>query len=311
MGRSTMLKLSGGIAIFGVVALAISTSAQSTITDPPNQRIWFGGDLYLGDGGQSQLSELPRIVGAGFGVVNLEGPIGVPPTAAGMKRRLVHATAVPAELSQASVRAATLENNHSDDLGLSGRRQTIRALRAAGMVAVSGLAEVLPVRLGRNSVAVLALDCTRGIPPQMDSRLTAARLRADLLVVSLHSTGAESYLPDSTLERAVELALRGGARVILGHGSHRLARVERRGNAVIAWGLGNLVFACDCTSEDEGLILRVGMGEGDSLVANVVPIRAGLGTRPVRVHEDVNAIADLLRGLGSTSLQANAGQIDF
>lgn len=246
-----------------------------------------------------------------MGIVNLEGPIGGTPDAKRSGLRLIQSPEIVKELLAAGVRVASLDNNHAGDLGAAGRANTSRRLRAAGILPIRGVARLGRWRLGSRTVALAAFDLTHGEPAGMLGDLKRARAMADLLIVSLHVTAPESYLPTATLESAVEHSLEAGARVIVSHGTHRLARVERRGEAVIAWGLGNLAFACDCTAEDEGLVLRVSFISGDSLAADVVPVRAGLRGQPVRPHEDVVAVAELLRALGSSPLRRIGSHILF
>jgi poly-gamma-glutamate capsule biosynthesis protein CapA/YwtB (metallophosphatase superfamily) len=87
------------------------------------------------------------------------------------------------------------------------------------------------------------------------------------------------------------------------HGTHAIGPVERRGQTVIAWGLGNLAFACDCTREAEGLILRVALTP-QRTSARVIPITAGLGGRSARPSHEHALMLELVRKLGSTAVSA-------
>jgi poly-gamma-glutamate synthesis protein (capsule biosynthesis protein) len=91
--------------------------------------------------------------------------------------------------------------------------------------------------------------------------------------------------------------------VIAAHGTHELARVERRGRAVIAWGLGNLAFACACTDEPSGALLDVTLGPDGAGEAAVIPIDAGLGGTAARAAGDPALTFELLEALGSTKLR--------
>ena len=121
-------------------------------------------------------------------------------------------------------------------------------------------------------------------------------------IATFHTTGVPSYLPSPELRREVEGALEAGATVVAVHGSHLIGPVERRGAAVVAWGLGNLVFHCECTREDEGLVLEVRLAPGRVLEAAVVPVRAGL-VGPARPAGDADGVFDLLEALGSSPLR--------
>ncbi len=254
---------------------------------------------------------MPGIVGGGIGIVNLEGPIGVAAQPSGGRLRLAQSPRIVQELWAAGIGVACVANNHSEDLGAKGLARTAQKLRAGGIAASGSDVGTAQLDLGGKSFVVAAVDLSDGEPDDLVAMLTNAKAAADVLIVGFHVTDAATYLPTARLERSVELALAAGARVIVSHGTHRLARIERRGDAVIAWGLGNLAFSCDCTEEDEGLVLRVSFAEDDSLAAEIIPIRAGLRGRGVQSCEDVDGIADLLRGLGSSAFRQDHDRFTF
>ncbi|MBK7860919.1 MAG: CapA family protein [Archangiaceae bacterium] len=248
-------------------------------------RLWFGGDVHLGADGV-----LPALALRGAGVVNLEGPVG---EGASSAERLF--TRSVASLPDAGVRVAFVENNHADDDGPAGRERTLDALAAAS-VAAAGVS-VLP--MGGRRVVFMGVDLQRGA---FAADFDAARARGDVLVVGFHVVAPALLLPVPELEVAVPLALAHGARVVVVTGSHALARVERRGDAVVAWGLGNLAFACPCTTERDGLVLEVEL-DGDGLQAWVVPIAAGLQGAAPQLSPNADLIFEQLEGLNSTPLQ--------
>jgi hypothetical protein len=90
--------------------------------------------------------------------------------------------------------------------------------------------------------------------------------------------------------------------VIAAHGSHRIGPVERRGEAVIAWGLGNLAFSCDCTRERAGMILEIAMDGGGSLRAAIIPVRAGLRGGAVELESKPGTFYAKLNRLGSSPI---------
>jgi poly-gamma-glutamate capsule biosynthesis protein CapA/YwtB (metallophosphatase superfamily) len=132
----------------------------------------------------------------------------------------------------------------------------------------------------------------------------------DVLVATFHVTGPPSYLPRPELRAAVDTAITAGALVVAAHGTHALGPVERRGKAVIAWGLGNLLFACDCTDEVDGAVLRVSI-DGDAARARILPIDAGLRGAPARPGHNPELILDLLDALGSSPLRREGPAAGF
>lgn len=129
-------------------------------------------------------------------------------------------------------------------------------------------------------------------------------------MATFHVTSTPSYLPAPELRKAVEIAYHTGANVIAAHGSHMLGAVERREHAVIAWGLGNVAFACDCTQEEDALILRVKVQRDKVLGAEVLPIKAGIDNRAAAPSDDPKGVFDLLQAISGSKLQRQ-GSIAF
>lgn len=326
-GSSTTFRSSGAAA----VALLIASACAHTAA-PPGARLWIGGDVFLGPGGDGVLASIPGIVGGEPGIVNLEGPVGASDNGRpGVDRasggrdgdgggpgdthptaiRLIHAPRALAELRAAGVVAAGIANNHARDAGPDGAAATARALDAIGLQAAGGPAGPASFLLGRLRVVVTAHDLEAGVPATLRAELVAARRRGDVLVATFHVTGPPTYLPRPELVDAVAIALEAGAQVVAAHGTHELARVERRGRAVIAWGLGNLAFACACTDEQSGALLEVVLGPDGAGEASIIPVDAGLAGTAARAAADPALTFELLEALGATRLQRLGGRAHF
>ncbi|MEZ4443052.1 MAG: CapA family protein [Polyangiaceae bacterium] len=263
---------------------------------------WVGGDVHLGRAMGPLLVGL-GLVGPGF--VNLEGPVAERPapchqaarsTQGGLRRCLANAPGGLVRLLRAGIEVVGIANNHALDRGPEGRDTTLRALRGVGL-APSGAPWGAPriVQRGRG-VAFTSVDLHGQGPDRLRDELSRAGE-----VVAFHVTGPPSYLPTPELREAVDLALAAGARVVVAHGSHALGAVERRGGAVIAWGLGNLAFACDCTEERDGLLLQLELDDAPPRV-RVIPIDAGLGGAPATPASDPALTFELLAALGSSPI---------
>jgi poly-gamma-glutamate synthesis protein (capsule biosynthesis protein) len=272
--------------------------------------LWLGGDVHLGEQTTARLDAVAPLVAGAAGIVNLEGPVGEPPPPAGSTLRLSNSSGALPGLRAAGVRVVGIANNHAADRGPEGPGDTVRSLADRGLLAAGGPAGVAALEVQGRRVVVSAHDLSKGAPTTLASELESARSQGDLLVATFHVTGPPSYLPRPELRTAVEVAVRAGARVIAAHGSHALGPVERRGASVIAWGLGNLLFSCDCTDDRDGAILRV-HSDDERLQATIVPIDAGLKGEPARPARDPELILDLLVALGSSPLERRSGSALF
>lgn len=299
------------------VLVAVLTAAHATgacrRSPPPAATVtlWLGGDVHLGDGEEAdrRLAALAPLTAGAIGVVNLEGAVA---DRAARDGELVNLPARLPGLRRAGVVAAGVANNHAADLGPDAPAATVGALIAARLIPIGGPAGAALLDQRGVRVVITAHDLPpgpagAGAPPALDTAalaadLAAARAAGDVLVATFHVTAPPSYLPAREAVTAVALARAAGAAVIVVHGSHALARVERSADAVTAWGLGNLLFACACTDEEDALLLRVTLDRHGLVDAEVVPIAAGLRGAPARPAAEPALVYDLLASLRSTPL---------
>lgn len=237
------------------------------------------------------------------GVVNLEGPVVAGPgfaevTAGGV--RLANPAGSGAFLRANGVGVVSVANNHADDGAAPGEGTAGSAAALRGdVVPFGGAAGRGALTVGGVAVAFFAHDLG-----EVDVAGAVARELAGeggLTVESFHVTGPPSYLPRAELVAAVDAAVSAGADIVVAHGTHVVGPVERRGGAVIAWGLGNLLFDCSCTEEDEAVVLRVELDEG--LRAEVIPVRAGMRGAGAALSEDPAGVLDLVAALGGSPLE--------
>lgn len=268
--------------------------------------LWLGGDVHFGADTGDRLTAVSAAMAPAVGVVNLEGPIGPDDDArAASAEKLINGPRAAEALAQAGIVAAGIANNHAGDGDVTATRA---ALSAAGVQSLGGAV----VLLQGLKVALTAHDLTAGVPAGLAEELKAARAKGDLLVATFHVTGPASFLPRSELEEAVAIALDAGATVVAAHGTHVVARVERRGEAVIAWGLGNLAFTCPCTDETDGLVLRVELdAHGRVTRAEAIPVDAGLNGRPATPAHDPQLLLELLESLQSSPGERHGDRLRF
>ena len=294
-----------------VIAIAAMLSLVACHHEPEKTaELWLGGDVNLGDGGKGQLEGIAGMVKGIPGIVNLEGAVSekLPDKD---HLRLWNAPAALSELSALNVRVAGIANNHANDAGATGLEQTTKSLRQHGILPSGGAAGTAIVEMNGMTIAVTAHDLTHGVPTSLEADLAAARQRSEVLIATLHVTGPASYIARPELSEAVEIAYHAGANVIVAHGTHALGLVERRPHAVIAWGLGNVAFSCNCTEEEDAILLHVTVAKDKVISAEVLPLQAGLNGRPAQPSREPNAIFDLLEAIGSSPLQRKENAANF
>jgi poly-gamma-glutamate capsule biosynthesis protein CapA/YwtB (metallophosphatase superfamily) len=294
------------MSIMATIALLKASESSSAA----EIRLWFGGDVNLGNAKNPILKPLEDILKGAVGIVNLEGP-ATEKSASGKKLKLRNAPEALAQLRQAGVQVAGIANNHALDAGANGPQETVQALQHAGIVPSGGPAGPAVFSVEGLRIVVAAYDLSGGVPPKLEKDLDAARPLGDLLIASFHVDGPPSYLPRPELRSAVKIALEEGAKIVVAHGTHAIGPVEHRNDLVVALGLGNLVFDCDCTNEREGLLLEVTLRGAKVDSASVIPVEAGLRGEPARLSSDPNGVFDLLEGIGSVKLLRKGQRASF
>jgi hypothetical protein len=284
--------------------------APSLSRASPEATLWFGGDVQLGAGGRGVLEPIRAWVGEARGVVHLAGPIlASEPRTRGP--RLYTTPEALAELATAGVRVVALANEHARDGGPERVQRAARLLRETNVMSAGPGAGVATLSLHGMRVAIVAHDLSRGLPQDLGPSLREARRGSEVLVVYFHVTGPDDYRPRPELVAAADSAHAAGASVIVATGTHAIGPVERRGGAVIAWGLGDLAYEYPSAAKREAILLRVAVGIDSARTAEVIPIRAASRDEPVRLADQPGALFDLLEAFGGTPLRREGDRAWF
>ena len=159
-------------------------------------------------------------------------------------------------------------NNHALDQRATGLARTLDATREAGLLCPGAAHELdaafAPQIVRRGSLRVAFLStterinrgpgadepvafvaCHRSDPERLDAAIDAARAQADVVVLAVHWSHDFAPRPSRAQRRLAHAWVERGVDLVLGTGPHVLQTVERRtsprGDAVIAYSLGNLV----------------------------------------------------------------------
>lgn len=237
----------------------------------------------------------PRLEVADLFIGNLESPLSAA-EGSGSWERVYRgpAEAAPA-LRVGRHTVLTLANNHILEHGSALLAETRSLLSAAGIQPVgydsdgSGENAELEVRIDGLRVQILAASLIRDLTRRaVDPKAQEARLvrqlrgsAADLRLVTLHWGDEYSSLPSTRQRQLARNLVDAGAHLILGHHPHVLQPVERIGDALVAYSLGNFVFDQDWTDDTRtGGILDVTLDAGRVRNWEFVPTICGRDCRP-------------------------------
>lgn len=241
----------------------LPTETQPPETDPPEEHflLTFAGDCTLGSSPANYYTGYGFIKTVGedyaypfsnvieyfendeFTMVNLEGALC--DTGNPVSKRYVFRgpTAYVSILTDNSVEAVTLANNHAMDYGQSGYDSTRAALDAAGVPYVErDSATVVTTQngltIGLYGAAYYYLDTE-----DMVSQVTAMRNQGvDLIVVAPHWGVEGTYQPTDVQQDFAHAAIDAGADIVFGTHPHVLQPIESYNGGVILYSLGNFSF---------------------------------------------------------------------
>jgi poly-gamma-glutamate synthesis protein (capsule biosynthesis protein) len=270
------------------------------------------GDINLGDGPGDLIDRFgagypwagvgPRLRAADIAFGNLECAISLRGSAQDKQFTFRGRPAsVRAMRALAGVDVVNLANNHSGDFGRVALLDTLRTLRASSVVAVgAGATEAaayrpqIVERLGLKVAfvgfsvilpfefrAVGASPGTAwGFPARVARAVAVARRQADVVVATFH-WGIERDVHESAQQRALaRVALDAGATAVIGAHPHVLQPVRRIGARLVAYSLGNFVFAAHGAGTSSTGILELGLGRAGVLSSRLVPARI-VAARPL------------------------------
>jgi len=191
-------------------------------------------------------------------------------------------------LADAGFTTLALANNHLMDHGIPGLRDTLAALDAAGL-AYAGAGATLDdaARIDyqeHGGVRVATLSFSDAYVVGFVARafqggvLSAEDANADLVVTHFHWGTEYGFAPNGRQRELAEMAAASGADIVIGHHPHVLQSVERIGDTLVLYSLGNFVFDQGWSRTRESTLVRYELGADGRARVSFVPIVIGEGT---------------------------------
>jgi len=221
----------------------------------------------------------PIIGSADLAICHMEIPIGAPGGKAGFLGRSAYGTSLIAapyeaarDLQRVGFDRCSTASNHSYDMGTAGIGTTLKAFDEVGIThtgTARSAAEGVPVPFVVNGVQVAHLSFARnsntGFPSDpwkvrqavtatnVINDIAAARAAgAEVVIVSLH-VYVEMQKAPTAADRALvgQIVAQAKPDLILIHGPHVVQPVERVGNTLVYWSLGNFISGMGVAGRDK------------------------------------------------------------
>lgn len=263
-----------------IISTMITEPAAAVIAptepEPKEERflLTFVGDCTLGANPRNTYADVgfPRVVGDDFDYpfrnvfswfasddatfVNLEGTLTDVGNPADKTYTFRGSPSYSRILTENSVEAVTLANNHSFDYGQAGYDSTRSVLEEAGIPFVE-----------RDSSLLLELDCGLKVGlygmvyykldvEDMKTEIADLRSRgAELVIVAPHWGVEGSYRPTQKQIDIGHAAIDAGADIVWGSHPHVLQPIEAYNGGIIYYSMGNFCFGGNSKPEDFDTVL--------------------------------------------------------
>lgn len=300
-----------GVLMMACVVAALAFAPASVLaSEPPTITVTAVGDVCFASGSVSHVSPTapfakvrPLLSAADVTVGNLETPLSKRGRAvAGKTYTFRSSPKMTAGLSWAGFDLLALGNNHTRDYGPAALRDTVRYLDAAGLAhagaGVNRTAAFRPAIIERNGARIAFLSFSQIGPAnfsatstspgtaftmsasQVKRAIAAAHGQADYVIVSFHWGVEESYKPTSSQVRFGRAAVDAGADLVLSHHPHVIQGVEFYRGKLIAYSLGNFVFAPPSAARHDTMILSLTLTPDGPTAVTARPVHIDGRGRP-------------------------------
>ncbi|MFI1760845.1 CapA family protein [Streptomyces sp. NPDC020800] len=230
-------------------------------------------------------------------------------------------------IKRAGFTVMNVANNHIDDFGAEGRRQTFAALRSANLPFTGRLGQIVIQRVNGIRVALIGFAPDRGANDLTDipaaRRLTArAASMADLVIVTMHAgaegsdrthvePGTEYFLGENRGDgyRFSRAVIDAGADLVVGSGPHVMRGMEFYKGRLIAYSLGNFsgykVLGIGGTLSTSGVLHVSLRADGTYVSGHLYPTRIV----PPGTPEPGGEAIDLVSGVSEEDFGSHAAHL--
>ncbi|MHB8894216.1 MAG: CapA family protein [Candidatus Geothermincolia bacterium] len=288
-------------------AMAGATSSASGLVT-----ISAGGDVNFGDGVTPSLEDggndypfagvSEAFAATDLSMVNLECCISSTGTPVPGKEYTFRGPADSAgALREGNIKIVSLANNHAKDYGSAAFLETLAHLKENQIAWCGGgqnsTEAYTPAVLDAHGKKVAFVAFTGVVPDgwtatatspgcattwdakRMAGAIKTARANADYVVASFHWGIELATSPNSEQRNLAHMAVDNGADLVLGHHPHVVQGFELYKNRLIAYSLGNFVFAPPRAESARSVMVMALLGPGGLVQAKIVPAAIS-GCRP-------------------------------
>lgn len=154
-------------------------------------------------------------------------------------------------LTENSIEAVTVANNHSMDYGANGYASTLAALEQAGVPYVERDSTAVVTTGSGLTIGLYAAVYYKLDVADMTAKIAALREQGVDLIIFVPHWGVEgTYHPTEEQKQVGHAAIDAGADIVFGSHPHVLQPIEEYGGGIIFYSLGNFSFGGNGAPKD-------------------------------------------------------------
>jgi len=191
-------------------------------------------------------------------IVNLEGPLTASEDLQEKEFSFKGRPEYTRILTEGSVEAVNLANNHSYDYGEQGYQDTIQNVENAGITSFgyerTALLDIKGVKVGLAGIYVLGDGMER--ESQLKEHIASLKQQgAQLVIVNFHWGSEKENYPDDIQVSLAHTAVDNGADLVVGHHPHVLQGIEKYNGKYIVYSLANFCFGGNSNPSDKDTMI--------------------------------------------------------
>lgn len=186
-------------------------------------------------------------------IVNLEGPLT---TGGKMVQKTYAIKGEPGYtqiLNEGSIEVVNLANNHTNDYGEEGMRQTKKALEGAEIGYFIGnkieYRQINGIKLA--FIGEVGWDKSKLTKERIKKRIEEAKSKADLVFIMFHWGVEREYYPNDIQKELAYFCIDEGVELVLGSHPHVIQGIETYKGKNIVYSLGNFSFGANKNPDDK------------------------------------------------------------
>ena len=153
-------------------------------------------------------------------------------------------------LTEGSIEAVTVANNHAKDFNRDGLKNTKQVCQDEN-IAVCGFDSIAVYETKGKKIALLGYTVWDYEFDQMEDDIKKMKKECDLVVVSIHGGEEKEYRPTKDQIKYCRGAVDAGADLVLGHHPHVINGIETYKGVKIVYSLANFCFGGNKNPDDK------------------------------------------------------------